>query len=63
MEIRYSPNPKDYQRLNTNELRTAFLVESLFAPGKLDTIYSDADRAVIGSAVPPTGALRNAAHA
>jgi 4-deoxy-L-threo-5-hexosulose-uronate ketol-isomerase len=56
MEIRYSPNPNDYQKLCTDGLRTNFLIETLFAPGKLDMIYSDADRAVIGSAV-PTNAL------
>src|ERR1041385_8820914 len=52
MEIRYSPNQTDYQKLDTAGLRGAFLVESLFAPGKLELVYSDADRAVIGSVVP-----------
>jgi 4-deoxy-L-threo-5-hexosulose-uronate ketol-isomerase len=52
METRYSPNHVGYQGLGTKELRTTFLVESLFAPEKLELIYSDADRAVIGSAAP-----------
>ena len=52
METRYSPNDVGYQKLGTRELRAAFLVETLFAPGKLELIYSDADRAIIGSAVP-----------
>ncbi|HSU55702.1 MAG TPA: 5-dehydro-4-deoxy-D-glucuronate isomerase [Candidatus Dormibacteraeota bacterium] len=51
MEIRFSPNQKDYQGLDTVGLRQAFLVESLFKPG-LQFLYSDADRAVVGSAVP-----------
>jgi len=52
MQIRYSPSQNDYQRLNTDELRAIFLIDSLFAPGKIELVYSDADRAIIGSAVP-----------
>jgi 4-deoxy-L-threo-5-hexosulose-uronate ketol-isomerase len=52
METRYLPNHVGYQRLGTKELRDTFLVESLFAPGTLELIYSDADRAIVGSAVP-----------
>jgi 4-deoxy-L-threo-5-hexosulose-uronate ketol-isomerase len=52
METRYSPNHIGYRQLGTKELRTTFLVESLFAPGQLAMIYSDADRAIVGSAVP-----------
>jgi 4-deoxy-L-threo-5-hexosulose-uronate ketol-isomerase len=51
MQIRFSPNQNDYQHYSTEQLRNAFLVESLFAPGKVELIYSDADRAIIGSAV------------
>jgi 4-deoxy-L-threo-5-hexosulose-uronate ketol-isomerase len=58
MQIRFSPNQIDYQRLGTDELRTSFLVETLFTPGQIDFVYSDADRAVIGSAVPGSAALR-----
>ena len=57
MQIRYSPNQNDYQRLNTDELRATFLIDSLFAPGKIELVYSDADRAIIGSAVPAGSAL------
>src|ERR1019366_3299500 len=52
METRYSPSPVGYRELGTKELRSTFLVESLFAPEKLALVYSDADRAIIGSAVP-----------
>jgi 4-deoxy-L-threo-5-hexosulose-uronate ketol-isomerase len=52
MEIRYSPNHNGYRQMGTRELRDTFLVETLFAPGKLELVYSDADRAIIGSAVP-----------
>lgn len=52
MKILHSPGPVDYQRLNTQELRAAFLLDSLFSPKQLQLIYSDADRAIIGSVVP-----------
>jgi 4-deoxy-L-threo-5-hexosulose-uronate ketol-isomerase len=58
METRYSPNHVGYQSLGTRELRSAFLVESLFAPEKVALIYSDGDRAIIGSAVPLTSTLK-----
>jgi len=63
METRYSPNHIGYQHLGTNELRTTFLVESLFAPGKLELIYSDADRAIIGSATPVASPIKLTADA
>src|SRR6266699_2079917 len=63
MEIRFSPNHTEYQRLGTDELRAAFLADSLFRPGVVNLVYSDADRAVIGSAVPDSSALELAAVA
>src|ERR1039458_8234442 len=63
METRYSPNHVGYQELGTKELRTTFLVESLFAPEKLELIYSDADRAIIGSAVPLASPIKLTADA
>jgi 4-deoxy-L-threo-5-hexosulose-uronate ketol-isomerase len=63
MQIRNSPDPQAYQKLSTDELRAAFLVEALFAPGQLELVYSDADRAIIGSAVPGASAIKLAADA
>jgi 4-deoxy-L-threo-5-hexosulose-uronate ketol-isomerase len=63
MQIRYSPGPVEYPRLTTSELREAFLVETLFAPGKLALTYSDADRAIAGSAVPTTSPIKLSADA
>src|SRR5262245_50732253 len=63
MQIRFSPNQTDYQKLGTAELRTAFLVDSLFAPGKLELVYTDADRAIVGSAVPAPAPLKLSADA
>ncbi len=63
MEIRYSPNPDHYQSLNTQQLRAKFLLENLFSPGKLELVYSDADRAIVGSVVPTTSAMELVAEA
>lgn len=63
MEIRYSPNQLDYQELGTEELRTRFLIDNLFVAGQLGLVYSDADRAVIGSAVPLDAPIKLAADA
>jgi 4-deoxy-L-threo-5-hexosulose-uronate ketol-isomerase len=41
-----------YPRMTTDELRGAFLVESLFEPSSIAMVYVDLDRTVIGSAVP-----------
>ena len=63
MQIRFSPNQNDYSKLCTDGLRANFLVESLFAPGKVELVYSDADRAIIGSAIPTGSALKLSADA
>lgn len=52
MEVRYLADPVRFQRMTTAELRENLLVENLFQPGKLDLVYSDADRAIVGAAVP-----------
>ena len=43
--------------MNTAELRETFLVESLFAPDAVTLHYVDADRTIVGSAVPRLGPL------
>ena len=43
--------------MNTAQLRANFLVEDIFAKGEIRLAYVDADRAVIGSAVPTNKAL------
>jgi 4-deoxy-L-threo-5-hexosulose-uronate ketol-isomerase len=52
MEVRHSADVNSYKRMTTDELRKSFLVEGLFNEGQVQTIYSDVDRAIIGSAVP-----------
>lgn len=63
MQIRFSPNQNDYTKLCTDGLRANFLIESLFAQDKVELVYSDADRAIIGSAVPTNSMLKLATDA
>lgn len=52
METRLMPSPRETAVLDTAELRSAFLLEELFVPGEIATVYTDLDRAVVGSAIP-----------
>ena len=57
MEVRYSPDPVRFSRMTTQEVRENFLVESLFQPDNIEMLYSDVDRAILGSAVPADQSL------
>jgi 4-deoxy-L-threo-5-hexosulose-uronate ketol-isomerase len=57
MKLYHMADPVRYARMTTEELRATFLLEDLFTPGRIDCDYIDADRAVIGSAVPTTAPL------
>ena len=46
-----------YPRMTTAEVRETFLLEGLFTPGALRLAYVDADRAVVGGAVPTIAPL------
>jgi 4-deoxy-L-threo-5-hexosulose-uronate ketol-isomerase len=52
MKIYLMPDPARCKQMTTEELRAGFLIPSLFTAGQIDLVYCDADRAVIGSAVP-----------
>lgn len=52
MELRYLADQIRYQRMTTEELRSTFLVELLFIKGELTLVYTEADRGIVGSAVP-----------
>lgn len=47
-----------YACMSTAELRASYLVEDLFSPGRVQLVYVDLDRTVIGSAVPLAEELR-----
>ena len=57
MEIRYAVGRREYERMNTRELRENYLLENLFAPGEIKLVYWETDRAVIGAAVPSASPL------
>jgi 4-deoxy-L-threo-5-hexosulose-uronate ketol-isomerase len=58
MQTRYSPSRTEYSQLDTGKLRNAFLIETLFQPGKVELVYTDADRAIAGSAAPGGSPLK-----
>ena len=49
MQTRLSPSQTEYPTLTTEQLRASFLVESLFSPGRVELVYTDNDRAIVGS--------------
>jgi 4-deoxy-L-threo-5-hexosulose-uronate ketol-isomerase len=57
MNVLYTPDPVRLERMSTAEIRESFLVDTLFAPDRIAMVYSDADRAIVGSAVPAARAL------
>jgi 4-deoxy-L-threo-5-hexosulose-uronate ketol-isomerase len=58
MEMRNLPDRETTRRMTTTELRQAYLLQELFTPGSVSTVYCDADRAIVGGAVPTTSALK-----
>ncbi|HTY00404.1 MAG TPA: 5-dehydro-4-deoxy-D-glucuronate isomerase [Bacteroidota bacterium] len=52
MEVRYLPDDRSYERMTTEELRSVFVLDSLFATGEVRMTYCDADRAILGGAIP-----------
>jgi len=57
MEIRFQHSPKETSQMDTQQLRTNFLVEGLMQPGVMKLVYSHYDRMIIGGAVPGSTAL------
>lgn len=52
MELRNASNPMDVKYYDTSRLRQEFLIEGLFQPDTVKTVYSHIDRIITGSAVP-----------
>jgi 4-deoxy-L-threo-5-hexosulose-uronate ketol-isomerase len=57
MKVMQMADQVRYPHMSTAELRSTFLIDDLFAPGQIQLVYVDLDRAVIGSAVPLEAAL------
>ncbi len=56
MDVRYTVGVNEYRRMSTQELRDAFLVE-LFEDGKLNLLYCEVERGIIGAAIPTKNSL------
>lgn len=52
MDIRYSCNPQDFKRYTTDGARGEFLVEDLYLPDQVTSVYSHVDRMVIMGCMP-----------
>ena len=60
MEVRPGANPNDVKNYDTDRLRHDFLIQDVFVPGEIKTIYSQIDRIIVGSATPADKALKRA---
>jgi 4-deoxy-L-threo-5-hexosulose-uronate ketol-isomerase len=57
MDVRFSTDPESIKKMSTQELRSLFLMTSLFEADRVPMVYSDIDRSITGSAVPVNGTL------
>lgn len=57
LHVRHASHPDAVRRFSTEELRSHFLVESLFRPGSVALTYTHVDRFVVGGAMPTADAL------
>jgi 4-deoxy-L-threo-5-hexosulose-uronate ketol-isomerase len=58
MDVRYSPTPEHFKRMNTAEIRETFLIQALFVSGEIKLVYSHVDRMIIGGIMPGSSALK-----
>lgn len=52
MDVRYGANSKDVKRYTTKELREEFLIEKVFEPNDITSVYSHIDRILIMGCMP-----------
>lgn len=57
MNVRYAPDPVRFESMRSGEIRESFLIDSLFGEDSISMVYSDRDRAIVGSAVPASRTL------
>lgn len=57
MKVRYTVGTNEYSRMNTQDLRDAFLIDELFTEGEIALTYCEVERGIVGSAVPTTQEL------
>ena len=58
MEVRPGANPNDVKNYDTDRLRHDFLIQDVFVPGEIKTIYSQIDRIIVGAATPAKKTLK-----
>lgn len=58
MELRYASNPNDVKHYTTDRTRADFLIQGLFQPNEIKTVYSHVDRIITGSASPTDKPLK-----
>lgn len=58
MEQRYALGPDEVKTFNTEQIRKNFLIESLFAEGRVEFVYTHYERMMIGGAAPGAGTIR-----
>jgi 4-deoxy-L-threo-5-hexosulose-uronate ketol-isomerase len=58
MQIKSSVSRNEYERMNTRELREAFVFEDLFYPGEERLHYWETDRTVVGGVMPEATVLK-----
>ena len=52
MDIRYSCNQRDFKRYTTEEIRQEFLMENLYVPDEVVSVYSHVDRMITLGCMP-----------
>lgn len=52
MQIRYGNSPAEVSSMNTEQLRSNFLIEKLFSKNDFHFVYSHYDRVIVGGAMP-----------
>ncbi|GAB3510670.1 5-dehydro-4-deoxy-D-glucuronate isomerase [Emticicia fontis] len=57
MQARYESSPKETAGMSTAELRSNFLVETLFTPDQIHIVYSHYDRMILGGIMPKNEAV------
>lgn len=58
MDIRYASHPREVKNFDTSRLREEFLINTLFTPNEVKTVYSHVDRFIVGGIVPVNGPLQ-----
>lgn len=55
MDIRYSCNQRGFKRYTTEEIRQEFLIENLYVPDEVVSVYSHVDRMITLGCMPRAG--------